>query len=100
MHTLRTTYSDSALREGIEWSLRGAAADTVCNLGLDVSLDTITKKITFIYGSVKSFDLLMRDFYRAEQEEDELAPSFANKIKGLLSRIKEKCPDQIHSRNS
>ena len=33
LQTLRKTYSDSALREGIQCSLRGAAADTVRNLG-------------------------------------------------------------------
>ena len=75
--------------------LRGAAADTVHNLGPDASPDTIIKKFTTIYGSVKLFNLLMRDFYRAEQEEEESVPSFANKIEGLLSRIREKLPDQI-----
>ena len=46
LQTLRKTYSDSALREGIQHSLRGAAADTVRNLGPDVPLDTIIKKFT------------------------------------------------------
>ena len=67
LQTLRKTYSDSALREGIQRSLRGAAADTVRNMGPDVPLDTIIKKFTIVYGNVKSFDLLMRDFYRADQ---------------------------------
>ena len=82
------------LRKGVQRSLRGAAANTVHNLDPDVSLDIIIKKFTFIYGSVKSSDLL-RDFYRAGQEEEESAPSFANKIEGLLCRIREKFPDQI-----
>ena len=64
--TLRKTYSDSALREGIQHSLKGAAADTVRNMGPDVPLDTIIKKFTIVYGNVKSFDLLMRDFYHAD----------------------------------
>ena len=64
LQTLRKTYSDSALREGIQHSLRGAAADTVRNLGPDVPLDTIIKKFTIVYGNVKSFNLLMWDFYR------------------------------------
>ena len=63
LQTLRKTYSDSALREGIQRSLRGVAADTVRNMGPDVPLDTIIKKFTIVYGNVKSFDLLMRDFY-------------------------------------
>ena len=67
LQTLRKTYSDSALQEGIQCSLRGAAADTVRNLGPDVPLDTIIKKFTIVYGNVKSFDFLMRDFYHADQ---------------------------------
>ena len=77
LQTLRKTYSDSALREGIQDSLRGGAADTVRNLGPDVPLDTIIKKFTIVYGIVKSFDLLMRDFYCAHQGEEESIPSFA-----------------------
>ena len=36
LQTLRKTYSDSGLREGIQHSLRGAVADTVRHLGPDV----------------------------------------------------------------
>ena len=67
LQTLRKTYSDSALREGIQCSLRGAAADTAKNVGPDVPIDTIIKKFTIVYGNVKSFDLLMWDFYHAGQ---------------------------------
>ena len=38
-------------------------------MGPGASLDTIIKKFSFIYGYVKSYDLLMRDFYRADQGE-------------------------------
>ena len=43
LQTRRKTYSDSALRKHIQHSLRGAAVDTVRNLGPDVLLDTIIK---------------------------------------------------------
>ena len=71
LQTLRKTYSDSALREGIQCFLRGAAADTVRNMAPDVPLDTVLKKFTIVYGNVKSFDLLMQDFYHADQGEEE-----------------------------
>ena len=58
LQTLRKTYSDSALREGIQHSLRGAVADTVRNLGPDVPLDTIIKN----YHCVWSLDCLCRTF--------------------------------------
>ena len=44
---------------------------------------------------MSSFDLLMRDFYRAEQWEDETIPSYATRIEGLLSHIRDKFPDQL-----
>ena len=44
LQTLRKTYNESALREGIQRSLKGAAAHTVHNMGPDASLDTIIKK--------------------------------------------------------
>ena len=74
LQTLRKSYSDLALREGIQYSLRGGAADVVCNMGPNVPLDLIIKKFTIIYGNVKSFDLLMRDFYRADQGEMKPSP--------------------------
>ena len=95
LQTLRKTYSDSALQEGIQCSLRGAAADTVRNLGPDVPLDTIIKKFTIVYGNVKSFDFLMRDFYHADQGEEESIPSFATQVEGLSSQIWDKFPDKL-----
>ena len=62
LQTLRKTYSESALREGIQRSLKGTAVDTVHNMDSDASLDTIIKKFSIIYGNVKSYDILMGDF--------------------------------------
>ena len=95
LQTLRKTYSDSALREGTQHSLRGAAADTVRNLGPDVPIDTIIKKFTTVYGNVKCSDLLMRDFYHTDQEEEESIPSFATWVEGLLSQIWDRFPDKL-----
>ena len=95
LQTLRKTYSDSALREVIQHSLRGVAADTARNMGPDVPLDTILKKFTIVYGNVKSFDLLMWGFYRADQGEEESIPSFATWVEGLLSQIHDKFPEKL-----
>ena len=64
LQTLRKTYSDSALRGAYRTP---CAAETVRNLGPDVPLDTIIKRFSIVYGNVKSFDLLMWDFYHADQ---------------------------------
>ena len=47
LQTLCKSYSDSALREGIQHSLRGPAADAVCNMGPNVPLDMIIKEIHY-----------------------------------------------------
>ena len=86
LQTLRKTYSDSALREGIQHSLRGAAADIVRNLGPDVPLDTIIKKFTIVYGNVKSFDLLMWDFYCADQGRKNLSLPWQPKWRDFCPR--------------
>ena len=64
-------------------------------MGPSVPLAMIHKKFTYIYGNVKSFDLLMRDFYRADQREDETIPTYATRIEGILSQIRDKFPDQL-----
>ena len=95
LQTLRKTYSNSASREGIQHSLRGAAADTVHNMGPDVPLDTIIKKFIIVYGNVKSFNLLMWDFYHTDQGQEETIPSFTTWIEGLLSQIRDRFLDQL-----
>ena len=69
--------------------------DTVCNMGSDASLDTIIKKFTIIYGNVKSYDILMGHFYRADQGEEETVTYFATRIEGPLSHVRDKFPNQI-----
>ena len=92
LQSLRKTYSESGLREGIKRSLRGAAADTVHNMGPEANLDSIIKKFTIIYGNAESYDILMGDFYRASQGEEESVTSFATCIEGLLSNVRDKYP--------
>ena len=64
-------------------------------MGPSVPLDMILKKFTIIYGNVKSFDLIMRDCHRADQGEDETIPSFATRIEGLLSQIRDRFTNQL-----
>ena len=54
LQTLRKSYSESALREVIQRSLKGAAADTVHNMWPGASLDTIIKKFSIIGWECKT----------------------------------------------
>ena len=69
--------------------------DTVHNMDPEATLDSIIKKFSIIYGNVKSYDILMGDFYRANQGEEETVTSFATCIEGLLSYVRDKYPQQI-----
>ena len=62
-------------------------------MGNGASLDAIIKNI--IYGNVKSYDLLMRNFYTVDQGEEESVTSYATQVEALLSQIRDKFPDQI-----
>ena len=95
LQSLRRTYSESTFREGIQRSLRGAAVDTVHNMGPEATLDSIIKQFSIIYGNVKSYDILMGDFYHANQGVEETVTSFATCIEGLLSYVRDKYPQQI-----
>ena len=50
---------------------------------------------SIIYGNVKSYYILMGDFYSADQGEEETVTSFATRIEGLLSHVRDKFPNQI-----
>ena len=64
-------------------------------MGPEATLDSIMKKFSIIYGNIKSYDILMGDFYCATQGEDETVTSFAICIEGLLSNVRDKYPQQI-----
>ena len=96
LQTLRKTYSDSALREGIQCSLRDAAADIVRNLGPDVPLDTIIKKFTIVYGNVKSFDILMHGTFTVQTRvRKNLSLPLQPGWRDFLSQIWDKFPDKL-----
>ena len=83
------------MREEIQRSLKGATVDTVHNMGPDASLDTIIKMFSIIYGNVKSYEILMGDFYCTDKGEDETVTPFATHIERLLSYVRDKFPNQI-----
>ena len=93
LQTLRKTYSDSALSEGIQHSLRGAAADTVCIMGPNVPLDKIIKKLKSMVN-VKSFWSADEGFWPCRSGVEETILSFATEMEGLLSQIRDRFPDQ------
>ena len=91
---IKDHYLESVVRESIMWSLRGAAADMARYMGPTASVSKILEKLSVIFGTVVSFDILMQNFYKISQGNEKV-PSFATRLEGTLNQIRIKCPGQI-----
>ena len=87
-------YLESVVRESNMQSLRGAVADMACYMGPTAGVSEILEKLSVIYGTVASFDILMQNFYKISQGNEKV-PSFATRFEGTLNQIRIKCPSRI-----
>ena len=76
-------------------SLKGAAADMAWYMGPTASVFDILDKLTVIFRTVASFDVLMQIFYKIIQGNNEKVPLFATRLEGTLNQIRLRCPGQI-----
>ena len=66
-----------------------------CYMGPTASVSEILEKLSVIYGTVASFDMLMQNFYKITQGSSEKVPSFTTRLEGTLNQIRLRCPRQI-----
>ena len=76
-------------------SFKGAAADVAGYMGPTASPANILQKLTVIFGTVVSFNILMQNFYKITQSNHEKVPSFAMRLEGTLNQIRLQCPRRI-----
>ena len=95
MQCIKDHYPESVVRENIMRSLKGAAADMACYMGPTASVSEILEKLSVIFGTVASFDVLMQNFYKILQGDNEKVPSFMTRLEGTLNQIRIKCPGRI-----
>ena len=81
--------------ESIMRSLKGAAAGMAQYMGPTASVSDILDKLTVIFGTVALFDVLMQNFYKVTQGNNEKVPSFTTRHEGTLNQIRLRCPGQI-----
>ena len=81
---IKDHYLESVVRESIMRSLKGAAADMACYMGPTASVSEILEKLSVIFSTVASFDVLMQNFYKITQGGNEKVPSYHDKIGGHL----------------
>ena len=81
--------------ESIVRSLEGLAADMAQYMGPTASVSEILQKLTVIFGTVASFNVLMQNVYKVTHGNHEKVPSFATRLEGTLTQIRLKCPRRI-----
>ena len=70
-------------------------ADKAQYVGPTASVSKILQKLTVIFGTVASFNVLMQNFYKVTQGNHEKVPSFTTRLEGTLNQIWLKCPRRI-----
>ena len=80
------------MRAAINKSCVGDVADAICHLLLGAMLDHIIEKFKWLYGSVESFDTLMKEFYRIVQGKNEKVQTFVLHLEKALKAIKQQQP--------
>ena len=68
---IKDHYLELVVRESIMRSLKGAAADMAHYMGPTASISKILEKLSVIFGTVMSFDVLMQNFYKIMQGGNE-----------------------------
>ena len=91
---IKDHYLESVVHESIMQSLKGAAADMARYMGPTAGVSNILEKLSVIFGTVTSFDVLMQNFYKISQGNEKV-PSIATRLEGTLNQIQIKCPGRI-----
>ena len=64
-------------------------------MGPTASMAHIWQKLTIIFGTVTSFDVLMQNFYKVMQGNHKKVPSFPTRPEGTLNQIRLQCPGRV-----
>ena len=71
------------------------AEDMAKYMGPTTSMAHIVQKLTIIFGTVVSFDILIQNCYKVGQSNHEKVPSFATRLEGTLNQIRFQRPRRI-----
>ena len=64
-------------------------------MGPTMSIDHILQKLSVIFDTVASSDILMQNFYKVTQGNNKKVPSFAMRLEGTLNQIQLQCPRRM-----
>ena len=91
---IKDHYPELVVRESIIQSLGGAVADMACYMVPTAGVSEILEKLSVIFGTFVSFDVLMQNFYKIVQGNEKV-PLFVTRLEGTLNQIRIKCPSRI-----
>ena len=77
---IKDHYPESMVWESIMRSLKGAVADMAWYMGPTAGASKILEKLSVIFRTVASFDVLMQNFYKITQGGSEEVPSFVTRL--------------------
>ena len=88
-------YNEVTIKEVITRSLKGVAADTARFVGPKATVNEILGKLSVIFGTVSSFDVMKQNFYSLFQADDETVPLFITRMESMLNKIMQQWPGKI-----
>ena len=77
-------FTEQLVRVANTKSCVGDVTDVMCCLLPGATLDDILEKLKWLYGSVKSSDTLIQEFYRIAQGKSEKVQTFVLHLEGPL----------------
>ena len=81
-------YPKSVVWESIVRLLKGAVVDMAQYMGPTTSMAHILQKLTVIFGTMASFDVLLQNFYKVTQGNYKKVPPFATRLEGTLNQLR------------
>ena len=84
---IKDHFPEEVVWESIIQSLKGAIVDMARHMGPTTSIDHILCKLSVIFGTVASFDVLMQNFYKMSQGNNEKVSSFALRLGGSSTKF-------------
>ena len=93
-------YLESVVWKSLVRLLNGAVADMAQYMVPTTSMVHILQKLTVIFGTVTTFDVLMQNFYKVTQGNHEKVPSFATRLEGTLNQIRLQYPRSDRSNST
>jgi len=95
VRTHARNYSEAKMKEALVIALKGTAADIVRMMGREATIEAILDKLHSIYGTVGSYETMMRDFYNLDQKPGEDVAAFASRVETMCGTIHEHFPERL-----